>query len=229
MTDRVKTIEPYVPPVPDKRWIQTRTGERFELLDPSPLTIKLEDIAAGLAKLCRYTGQSNRFYSVAEHCYRVSLLVPEEHAFQALLHDASEAYLGDVSSPLKALLNDYRVIEEQVQAAIYRRFRLPEETAREVKAADYRIRATEVRLLYDGVLDSWKPWLTGHKPVADMTPDAVGWTWQSAELLFLDRARYLWTQHKKSLPPVPTGHVDQTQQLTYLTDQQHVHHVSHGI
>lgn len=225
--DRVKTVEPYVPPTPSRRWIQTNSGERFEFMDPRPLTILLEDIAAALSKLCRFTGQCNKFYSVAEHSYRVSLLVPDEDAFAGLMHDASEAYLGDLSTPVKSVCNDYRLLEETVATAIYQRFRLPVELPSSVKDADARICATEARLLYEELDPGWSVWMTGHKAVTDMTRDSIGWTPEVAERMFYDRGRYLWKRYRKTLPPLPVS--DRTYAALFQTSQGHIHHVTHGI
>ncbi len=195
--------DPPATPVPkpsSKSWIQTAGGDRFYLIDSMGSSITLGDIAQSLSKLCRYTGHCRKFYSVAEHSYRVSLIVPPEHAFHALLHDASEAYLGDVSTPLKSLLDDYREIEEQVSRGIYARFRLPAELHPCIKAADYQMLASEVPLLFDIVDEGWKAWLTGYKPLEDMTVDSIGWTPGQAAHLFLDRALYLQKQYVASLP-----------------------------
>src|SRR5579872_2947230 len=82
-------------------WIQTASGLEFPLFEPRLDAINIEDIAHGLSMICRFTGQCARFYSVAEHSVHVSHLVPREDAAWGLLHDAAEAYLGDVASPLK--------------------------------------------------------------------------------------------------------------------------------
>ena len=187
----------YVPATPDKGWIQTASGGRFYIAGGKLSSITLEDIAGALSKLCRYTGHCRKFYSVAEHSYHVSLVVPDEHAFHALMHDASEAYLGDVPTPLKGRLDEYRELEADVSRTIYARFDLPAECHPCVKAADYRLLATEVPLLFDTVDEGWKGWLTGHKPLEGITRDSIGWTPEVAERLFLDRAKYLWRRHRR--------------------------------
>jgi hypothetical protein len=82
-------------------WMQTFTGRAFYPLDPRPEDIDPVDIAHALSLICRYGGHSSRFYSVAEHCVLMSHAVAPEHALWALLHDATEAYLGDMIRPLK--------------------------------------------------------------------------------------------------------------------------------
>jgi len=108
-----------MPPV-----ILTAFGNHFDIQNPDPATIDIRDIAHALSHLCRFTGHTRKFYSVAQHSVMVSRLVPKGLALEGLLHDASEAYLGDVSSPLKGLLPDYQRLEKKVQLAIVQRFGL---------------------------------------------------------------------------------------------------------
>lgn len=191
----------FIPKTPDKGWIQTRSGGRFYFLEQKLSSVTLEDIAGALSKLCRYTGHTNRFYSVAEHSFYVSLLVPEEFQLHAMLHDASEAYLGDVSTPLKGLLEEYREIEDIVSRSIYARFDLPATLPACIKSADYTVLASEVPLLFHYVDPGWRAWLTGHKPVDWMKSESIGWTPEQAEQHFLERTRQLWEVHVKRRKP----------------------------
>lgn len=107
--------------------IKTFSGNVINFTSPSIDDITIEDIAQGLSNLCRFTGQCV-FYSVAEHSIRVSQLVDcveKELALVALMHDATEAYLGDVSSPLKGMLPDYKVIEAKMWDTIALKFKMP--------------------------------------------------------------------------------------------------------
>jgi uncharacterized protein len=126
-------------------------GTLFDIMDPAGSDFTITDIAHGLGRVCRFAGHTNRFYSVAEHSIHVARLVPLEHARAALLHDASEAFIGDVTRPLKALLPDYRRIEEQIADAIARRF-LPGRdggafSVAAIKAADMAMCMVEARHL----------------------------------------------------------------------------------
>lgn len=94
------------------RYIWDAAGSRI------PLTIERVDelpsnetIAHSLSQICRWTGHTREFYSVAQHCLIASLMVPEEWALEALLHDAAECLTGDVSSPLKRELDSRRLRE----------------------------------------------------------------------------------------------------------------------
>lgn len=104
--------------------ISVYDGEYYDLLNPSRSVYTVETIGHALSNLCRYTGHVNRFYSVAEHSVLVSLAVPRAFALEGLFHDASEAFLGDVSSPLKKLLPEYKAIEKKVTEEIIVRFAL---------------------------------------------------------------------------------------------------------
>lgn len=103
--------------------IQTYTGRGFNPFCPDPRLICIEDIAHSLSLLCRFNGHCKRFYSVAEHSVWVSRLVPPEYALWGLLHDAGEAYFGDVMSPLKPYLNQ-RFIERGLTEAVAEAFGL---------------------------------------------------------------------------------------------------------
>lgn len=118
-------------------WIQTFTGKAYYPFDPSPVEVDIIDVAHALSNLCRYTGHCRRFYSVAEHSVLVSRLVPAEHARVALLHDATEAYIADLSSPVKRGIADYGHLEEMNWVrAIAPHFDLPAAMPQCVKDAD---------------------------------------------------------------------------------------------
>lgn len=149
--------------------IQTNDGHYFNLLEPCPTTISIKGIAHALSHLCRFTGHTRDLYTVAQHSLMVSLIVPAEVAREGLLHDAAEAYIGDVSTPLKHLLPDYKVIEENLEGVIAEKFSLDWSpmTKRLVKEADMILLATERRDLFaalDGVHQEWAC-LSGIRPL----------------------------------------------------------------
>lgn len=86
-------------------WIQTRSGLAFDLLSPKEDQVCLADIAWAIGRIARYTGHGLRHCSVAEHSVRCSDIAERRHgpeaAWAALMHDAHEAYVGDVARPLK--------------------------------------------------------------------------------------------------------------------------------
>lgn len=82
----------------------THSGILFNLLDPDPEDILIEDIAVHLSRIARWNGGTRQFYSVAEHCCRCCDFAPNEDKLICLLHDAEEAYWGDTISTVKSIL-----------------------------------------------------------------------------------------------------------------------------
>lgn len=147
-------------------YIQTLSGKHIDFLNINPEQIAIEDIATALSNCCRFAGHLPEFYSVAQHSVLTSLLVSPEFALEALLHDAQEAYVCDIPSPLKMLLPDYQQIENYVESVIRKKFGLPEAMSAPVKYADLIMLATERQELdiHDG--SEW-PVLAGI-PVSDL-------------------------------------------------------------
>ena len=116
--------------------ILLRSGNYFDLQDPSASRFEVTDIAHALSNICRFTGHTRQFYSVAEHSVLCSYLVPHEDRMIALMHDAAEAFIGDVSSPLKKLLPDYKAIERGVEEHVFSTLGLPYPFPPSVKKAD---------------------------------------------------------------------------------------------
>lgn len=124
-------------------YIETYSGTRVDLLNPSPEAFNIADIARGLAHTARFSGHTSRFYSVGLHSINVARLVPEEYKLAALMHDATEAYLGDMPTPFKALLPDFKAAENRMWNAICIRFDLPFSLPPIVKQADRVMLMTE--------------------------------------------------------------------------------------
>jgi uncharacterized protein len=139
------------PPAPGP-YLQTVSGRWVNPFDPDPAQLDAGDIARALANLCRFGGHCRSFYSVAQHSVIVSELVEQrggdaEDAFTALMHDATEAYLGDMPHPLKhrsPLGAAFKAAEEHLEQAIRARFRIRAEVP-EIKRVDRALLATERR------------------------------------------------------------------------------------
>lgn len=162
--------------------IATYSGILFDLAEPKIGQVLLEDIAHALACIPRFTGHAPRPYSVAQHCVLCSRVVPSGHELSALMHDAHEAYVGDVSMPLKALLPDFRRVEARVEQVVRNAFALPE-PGPEIKEADIRMLATEAKAFG---MSWWKDLRVPPYPL-EIEP----WSWHRAKQKFLARAKKL--------------------------------------
>jgi len=134
-------------------WIETRSGKHFNPLLPDPKLIDIEDIAHALSMICRFTGHCREFYSVAQHSVLVSERYSPDNKLAGLLHDASEAYLCDVSAPLKPFLPDYKQFEHNLTLVVLEKFGISQ-IPKEVKEIDRRLCFTEARDL-GFRLDGW--------------------------------------------------------------------------
>lgn len=180
-------------------WIQTFTGRKFDLLDPTPDMVDVRDVAHALSLACRFAGHCRRFYSVAEHSVRVSLMVPPPDALAGLMHDAAEAYIGDVSRPMKQAMrrlcptdNPLDVMEERIEAVVQRKFGFSMKPA-SVAAADMQALAAEsAELFVDGPRD-WQE--TKGETFRFEDAARLGWSPAVAERAFLDRFAFLSTDH----------------------------------
>lgn len=120
----------------------TVSGKEINLLNPCEDDIDIFDIAQALSNICRFGGHLNQFYSVAQHSVLVMAIVEPwnaDLALEALLHDATEAYLGDVISPLKHLLGaSYKTLEANFETVIAQKFLLNNSLAAKkmIKSAD---------------------------------------------------------------------------------------------
>jgi hypothetical protein len=127
----------------------TYTGRMIDPLAPTVADISIMDIAHALAYTSRYNGHGAEFYSVAQHCFILSHIVPRHAALGALLHDAAEAYVGDVIGPIKELpeMAAFVSMEGRFLRVIAERFNLPKMPLQELIIADARIRLDEMRAL----------------------------------------------------------------------------------
>ena len=187
-------------------YIQTFTGRQFFLADPKEEDLCLEDFAHALARVCRYTGHGE-FYSVAQHCVLASEMAELFYGrkdpllpSRMLIHDVSEAYLNDISSPLKSLLPDYRRLEDKLEHVIERAVGVKFTGIPVVKEIDLRMLVTERPIIFNDAVPLWvaatssvprfeKPnGMTEH----EWNLKWYGWPPEQAEEAFLERFRSLF-------------------------------------
>jgi uncharacterized protein len=165
--------------------------------DPDPEQLDAGDIARALANLSRFGGHTRVFYSVAQHSVIVSRLVEErggdaEDAFAALMHDATEAYLGDMPHPIKhrsPLGTAFKAAEDQLEEVLRERFRIKPDVP-EIKRVDRALLATE-RRAFSGENWHW-PELDG---VAPLDLELTAWAPDEAERAF--RRRYAELEQRR--------------------------------
>jgi hypothetical protein len=169
--------------------IQTRSGY-VNVFAPDPDSIDICDIAHALGYTCRFRGFTSRHYSVAQHSYNVSMMLNKffpEIQMAGLLHDAAEAYLGDMPTPQKTVFQDYREVEAHLQAVICDRFGVAWPLDELVHWADAVMLHVEARALLPK--NEWS--LPEPQPAAvDMTP----WSVDFGKRMFLLRFKELAEQ-----------------------------------
>lgn len=146
------------------KWITTYNNVKFYPLDSRPEEILLEDIAHALSLLCRGNGHVKHFFSVAQHSIHCALEAKtrgfsEKVQLALLLHDASEAYLSDITRPVKAMLTEYLQVEEKLQGEIYDKFGVQSLTKEEIE---------QVNLVDDAMLNYEMIHLMDGKPVNEL-------------------------------------------------------------
>jgi hypothetical protein len=101
-------------------WVQTFSGKKFDVLNPRVQDVDFTDIGHALSMQARFNGHTKQFYSVAQHCVIMSLAVPKNLEVYALLHDAAEAYIGDMPQPMKRLFPEFSDLEDSILLVIFK-------------------------------------------------------------------------------------------------------------
>ena len=123
--------------------IRLLSGAMFDYNAPEKSDVKIYDIAAALSKVCRFSGHLHQFYSVAQHSVNASLIVPIEFAFDALMHDTSEAFTNDIPTPLKFAVPMFKELEVTIETAMAEKFGFSYPLSDEVVLADSQMLAIE--------------------------------------------------------------------------------------
>jgi len=153
------------------------SGTYYDFESPSTSRLTLEDVAYGLGFECRFNGQCVHrrtkrrvFYSVAEHCVRMSYLVPPGYEYDALMHEVGEVTCGDMNAPLKSLCPDYKTVEKRCETAGLLQFRVPMKDKQLIKEYDIVMLAWERRDLLPWTGEKWSFEPAHPVPEADIEP-----------------------------------------------------------
>jgi uncharacterized protein len=166
-------------------WMETFGGHTVQLMTPSVDDIRIEDIAHHLALQCRFNGACRVFYSVAQHSINVAELLPKWCKLEGLLHDAAEAYIGDVTRPMKEVLDSsvLPMVEATFNQVIANKFLLKQDATTDllVKDADWIMLKSEAQALMRTRGYAW------NFPGTGITPVPIGrcWDWAEAKERFL--------------------------------------------
>jgi uncharacterized protein len=126
-------------------YIRMNSGRKFFYDNIQRNVVPITDIANGLAASARFGGQLDldKFLSIAEHCVNVSYFVPEEFAFCGLMHDAAESIMGDMVTPLKNLMPEFKRFEKELDAHLANQFGYQYPFPPVVKEVDFDMFVTE--------------------------------------------------------------------------------------
>jgi len=172
--------------------IHTFSGIAFDLLNPQPEMILIEDIAHSLSLINRFNGAALFPYSVAQHSLYVASLLPPELKLHGLLHDAAEAYIGDMVSPLKKIMTQYKIVEERISKVVAVVFGLAYPEPREVKEADLAMLSAEREQV---LLPSYGPWYKDFPVPAQIDIEVM--TWDRVHRMFLSQLYTLLDMNPK--------------------------------
>ena len=173
--------------------IKVTSGRYVDLSNPDPASIRLEDIAAALSKICRFGGHSPRFYSVAEHCVHATALASSDgftgDALRAVfLHDATEAYVGDMVKPLKVRIPRFGEAERRFEEAIQSAVRVDFSRWKNViKRFDHAMLKAEKTVMWPEDTEIWD----GFGDIEDRVVGFQFWSPEEAEIRFMEVAETL--------------------------------------
>lgn len=160
-----------------KDCIRTVSGKFVNVFEPEPDMICIEDIAHALSHMCRFGGHLPKFYSVAQHSLLCAEVAEPQHTLQALMHDAAEAYLLDIPSPIKNRLPEYKRIEDNLMQLIAEKYGFDYPLSDEVKKIDRQMLEYEYEHIMLATPVKTK---TYYHPIEIFTP-------QQAKQLFIEK------------------------------------------
>lgn len=171
--------------------IRLRSGHYLDLSNPQENQFTIEDIAGGLSKICRFGGQIDCFYSVAEHAYWCATQaicdgLTRSEVAAVLMHDAAEAFVGDVVKPLKIMLPEFSAVEDRVERAIERKFGVDFQTHKsKIRKIDHEMLIAERRAMFSADDVLW----AGESTVRRLVVNFRKWTPSQSEKHFLQMAK----------------------------------------
>jgi hypothetical protein len=164
------------------------TGRKIDLIEPTPEMICIDDIAHALSNICRFGGHTRQFYSVAQHSVLVCAVVPDHLKQVALLHDAAEAYTGDIIKPLKVMIESViEPIESRFALAIFQKYRINPIHLLDIKKADKYAISLEHECFMKGNSEPFIKVMREHNLIIDKQHV---WPSQVAESIFLEFFKY---------------------------------------
>jgi hypothetical protein len=176
-------------------WIQTYRNHKLSVFAPDPKEIDIKDIAHVLSTNCRFGGHCRTHYSISNHSLYVASILPPELKLLGLLHDAAEAYVGDLPRPIKKMIPEFKNIENKVLEAISIALEVPDlnNLPKEVHEADNIALVAEAKALFEYDVDNWtdKYKLTPTKKILSLTSE-------ESEMEFLMTYRDLKINLKKT-------------------------------
>jgi len=187
-----ETMESFLSARKESVCIHTFSGIAFDLLNPKPEMILIEDIVHSLSLINRFNGAARFPYSVAQHSLYVAGLLPPELKLHGLLHDAPEAYVGDMVSPLKKIMTEYKEVEAGIAGVVAEVFGLSRPAPPEVKKADLAVLSAERKQV---LLPSYGPWYKNFPLPADIHIEEMSWV--QVKELFSSELNALLTNRPK--------------------------------
>lgn len=168
-------------------YILTYTKVKFTPTEPVADDVNIEDIAHALSMLCRANGHYASFYSIGAHClncYEEACARRESGRVKmaCLLHDACEAYISDITRPVKQYLDDYKIIEDRLSKVIYEKFLGSPLTEYEEKM----VKIIDDAMLFHEFLEFSGEKLSDEAPYVAATPDFFRGTMKQVEQEYLD-------------------------------------------
>lgn len=173
--------------------IKVAAGHYVDLVAPDPLSIEIKSIASALSKICRFGGHCPKFYSVAEHCIHATTLASfdgytNDALIAIFLHDAAEAYIGDMVKPLKITMPQYMEAEEKMEAAIQTAFNVDfSKWKNEIKRFDLAMLKAEKSIMWPRDTNKWN----GLHEIENRIVEFKFWEPEQAEMQFITMAKKL--------------------------------------